>query len=127
MQKFWQKINNDIGTIAEEKIQRSNEYASYIMDSISNNKTTTVYGNVINNGLIDNLPDNCCVEVPCIIKNNKSYIRIHEIIPNGFADIYGHLKIGDMILELEIHLSYKNKIVSIPSRKTDINAKAKIP
>ena len=70
-EKFWQKINNDIGTIAEEKIQRSNEYASYIMDSISNNKTTTVYGNVINNGLIDNLPDNCCVEVPCIIKNNK--------------------------------------------------------
>ena len=70
-EKFWQKINNDIGTIAEEKIQRSNEYASYIMDSISNNKTTTVYGNVINNGLINNLPDNCCVEVPCIIKNNK--------------------------------------------------------
>ena len=70
-EKFWQKINNNISAIADEKMQRSNEYASYIMDAISNNKTTTVYGNVINKGLINNLPDNCCVEVPCKIKNNK--------------------------------------------------------
>jgi len=60
------------------------------------------------------------IEIERIIKNNKSYIRIHEIIPNGFADINGHLKVGDMILELEIHLAYKNKIVSFIDKKLEV-------
>jgi alpha-galactosidase len=29
-----------------------------------------VYGNVSNNGLIDNLPQGCCVEVPCLVDGN---------------------------------------------------------
>jgi alpha-galactosidase len=29
-----------------------------------------VYGNVANHGLIDNLPDGCCVEVPCLVDRN---------------------------------------------------------
>ena len=40
------------------------------MDGIVNNNSVTIYGNVINNGLIENLPSNCCVEVPCKIDSN---------------------------------------------------------
>jgi alpha-galactosidase len=29
-----------------------------------------VYGNVVNNGLISNLPDQCVVEVPCLVDTN---------------------------------------------------------
>ena len=29
-------------------------------------KPFVFYGNVLNTGLIDNLPDGCCVEVPCL-------------------------------------------------------------
>ena len=30
----------------------------------------TIYGNVPNRGLITNLPDGCCVEVPCLVDTN---------------------------------------------------------
>ena len=51
---------------------RSNEYASFIMDGIANNNEVTINANVMNDNLIDNLPSNCCVEVPVII-NSKGY------------------------------------------------------
>ncbi len=46
---------------------RSNEYASRIMESIVTGNVYKIGGNVINTGLIDNLPSDACVEVPCLI------------------------------------------------------------
>ena len=47
---------------------RSNEYASYIMEAIVTNKPFKIGGNVINKGgLIENLPHEACVEVPCMV------------------------------------------------------------
>ena len=37
------------------------------MDGFTNNNPIIIYANVMNNGLIENLPTNCCVEVPCKI------------------------------------------------------------
>ena len=34
-----------------------------------NNNSVIIYGNVMNDDLIENLPSNCCVEVPCKIDN----------------------------------------------------------
>ena len=47
--------------------ERSREYASYIMEAIVTNKPYKIGGNVLNNGLIDNLPKDACVEVPCLV------------------------------------------------------------
>ena len=58
--------------IYDMPLKRSNEYASFIMDGIANNKEVTINANVMNDNLIDNLPSNCCVEVPVII-NSKGY------------------------------------------------------
>lgn len=49
---------------------RSAEYASYIMEAIVTNKPYVIGGNVLNNGLIDNLPSDACVEVPCLVDGN---------------------------------------------------------
>ena len=49
------------------EIERSLEYASLIIHSIETGVERVIYGNVRNDGLIDNLPDGCCVEVPCIV------------------------------------------------------------
>jgi len=49
---------------------RSCEYASRIIEAIMTNSTYEIGGNVINNGLIDNLPSDACVEVPCLINGN---------------------------------------------------------
>ncbi len=48
------------------KIQsRSVEYCSYIMEAIVAGRPFRFMGNVRNDGYITNLPDGCCVEVPC--------------------------------------------------------------
>ena len=48
--------------------ERSHEYASYIMESIVTNKPYQIGGNVLNTGgLISNLPQEACVEVPCLV------------------------------------------------------------
>jgi alpha-galactosidase len=49
------------------EIERSLEYASLIIHSIETGVERVIYGNVRNDSLIDNLPDGCCVEVPCIV------------------------------------------------------------
>lgn len=49
---------------------RSHEYGASIMDAIETNVPDTIGGNVLNNGLISNLPANACVEVPCLVDGN---------------------------------------------------------
>ena len=62
----WTKIL-DGGNITHE---RTTEYASYIMDAIVENKPFEIGGNVINNGCIENLPSDACVEVPCLVNGS---------------------------------------------------------
>ena len=49
---------------------RSHEYASYIMEAIETDRPYHIGGNVMNTGLIPNLPYNCVVEVPCLVDRN---------------------------------------------------------
>jgi alpha-galactosidase len=49
--------------------KRTHEYASYIMESMVTNTPYRIGGNVINKGLITNLPAEACVEVPCLVDN----------------------------------------------------------
>lgn len=46
--------------------ERGREYASYIMEAMELNRPFKFGGNVLNTGLITNLPAKACVEVPCI-------------------------------------------------------------
>ena len=50
--------------------RRSKEYASYIMEAIVTGNPYKIGGNVLNTGLIDNLPSDACVEVPCMVDAN---------------------------------------------------------
>ena len=47
---------------------RSREYASHIMESMTTGAPYQIGGNVLNTGnLIENLPPDACVEVPCLV------------------------------------------------------------
>ena len=46
--------------------KRSREYASHIMEAIVTGNPYMIGGNVLNTGLITNLPKEACVEVPCV-------------------------------------------------------------
>ena len=47
--------------------ERTHEYASYIIEAMVTNKPYKIGGNVLNTGLITNLPRNAVVEVPCLV------------------------------------------------------------
>ena len=47
--------------------ERTHEYASYIIEAMVTNKPYRIGGNVLNTGLITNLPRNAVVEVPCLV------------------------------------------------------------
>ena len=54
----------------ELHVDTSQEYAGYIIHSMETGIERTINGNVLNTGLITNLPQECCVEVPCLINRN---------------------------------------------------------
>lgn len=66
----WKKEKNEILKSGNITHERSLEYASYIMEAIVTNTPYKIGGNVLNHGLIDNLPADACVEVPCLVDGN---------------------------------------------------------
>jgi alpha-galactosidase len=63
----YERIRRSLAAGEGFEIERSLEYASLIIHSIETGTERVVYGNVRNDGLIDNLPEGCCVEVPCLV------------------------------------------------------------
>ena len=64
----WEKARDELRTQKKLDHERSREYASYIMESIVTGTPYKIGGNVLNTGnLIENLPADACVEVPCLI------------------------------------------------------------
>lgn len=61
---------NVIAGEIEIKTGRSWEYASGIIEAHQTNQPLVIHGNVINHGLIDNLPQGQCVEVPVMVDRN---------------------------------------------------------
>ncbi len=51
----------------ESELTRGPEFASYIIEAIETNQPAVIYGNVLNTGLVDNLPQNGVVEVACLV------------------------------------------------------------
>lgn len=50
--------------------ERSREYASRIIEAVVTGEPYEINGNVLNEGLITNLPENSCVEVKCLVDKN---------------------------------------------------------
>ena len=63
----WAKQKEELLGGKEIEHNRSEEYASYIMEAIVTNTPYKIGGNVLNDGLITNLPKDACVEVPCLV------------------------------------------------------------
>ena len=65
--KGWEEERDSILKDGKITHERSHEYASYIMEAIVTNQPYKIGGNVLNTSLIDNLPSDACVEVPCLV------------------------------------------------------------
>ena len=49
---------------------RSREFAAHIIEAVITDVPYRIHGNVLNQGLISNLPAEACVEVPCMVDRN---------------------------------------------------------
>ena len=63
----WTRQKEELMAGGEITHTRSREYASHIMEAILTDVPYRIGGNVLNNGLIPNLPDEACVEVSCMV------------------------------------------------------------
>jgi alpha-galactosidase len=80
--------------------QRTHEYGSYIIHSMETGQPCVIYGNVANNGLIDNLPDDCCVEVPCLVdKSGIQPIKIGTLPPHLAALMQTNINVQALTVE----------------------------
>ncbi len=63
----WKKDAAEFKSAEKIHVEASNEYASYIVNSIWTGEPSVIYGNQRNNGCITSLPDDCAAEVPCLV------------------------------------------------------------
>ena len=66
----WGKMRDELVTNDKLAHERTKEFASYIIGAMETDKPYRIHGNVLNTGLITNLPRNACVEVPCLVDRN---------------------------------------------------------
>ena len=93
-----QKIAMEGGEKLE--VHRSHEYGSGIIHSIETGTPRIVYGNVANQGLIDNLPQGCCVEVPCVVdKNGIQPTKIGTLPPQLAAVMQTNVNVQSLTVE----------------------------
>ncbi len=87
---------------------RSREYASHIMEAIVTDKPYQIGGNVLNTGLIPNLPAEACVEVPCLV--NKLGIQPTYVgnLPEQLAAM-NRLNINVQLLTIEAAVTLKKE------------------
>ncbi len=66
----WEAQERELVGANRIDVHFSGEYGAKIMRAVVTGKPTVINGNVANRGLIDNLPEGACVEVPCLVDAN---------------------------------------------------------
>jgi len=83
-----------------DEVTPSVEYGSQIIHSLETGTARTIYGNVMNYGIIDNVPQGCCVEVPCLIdKNGIQPTRIGGLPPHLAALMQTNINVQALTVE----------------------------
>ncbi|MEX2536904.1 MAG: alpha-glucosidase/alpha-galactosidase [Trueperaceae bacterium] len=88
---------------ALDEPSRSNEYGAAIIHSVETGTPRVIYGNVLNEGIIDNLPPGCCVEVPCLVDGNGVQpTRIGSLPPQLAALMQTNINVQSLTVEAAI-------------------------
>jgi alpha-galactosidase len=100
--RTWRRTKREMFSSRPIEVHRSHEYCGYILHAHQTGDPFVIYGNVPNDGLITNLPQGCCVEVPCLVDRNgiqpchigelppqlagviRNTVNVHELTVEGF-------------------------------------------
>ena len=80
------------------------------MEAMETNKATKIGGNVLNHGLITNLPSNACVEVPCLVDKNGVQPTYIGDLPEQCAAL-NRTNINVQLLTIEAALTLKKDYI----------------
>ena len=90
--------------------KRSREYASHIMESIVTDTPYQIGGNVLNTGLITNLPSDACVEVPCLVNKYGIQPTVIGKLPVQLAAM-NMTNINPQLLTIEAAVTRKKEYI----------------
>ncbi len=107
----WEDLKKTLADPAADlEVKRSVEYGSLIIHSMVTGQPRVVYGNVMNSPselqgggsgkLISNLPDECCVEVPCLVdRQGLQPTRIGKLPPQLAALMQTNINVQALTVE----------------------------
>lgn len=104
----WKQMRVDLVENKSLEHERTHEYASYIMEAMETDKPYKIGGNVLNKGLITNLPSDAVVEVPCLIDRNGVNPCYVGALPQQLAAL-NRTNINVQLMTIEAALTLKKE------------------
>ena len=106
----WKDQYEQLKVESQLEHKRTHEYGSYIMDAIVTNTPYKIGGNVINNGMITNLPREACVEVPCLVDGMGIHPTYVGALPEQLAAM-NRTNINPQLLTIEAAKTRKKDLI----------------
>ncbi|MCM0649642.1 alpha-glucosidase/alpha-galactosidase [Clostridium swellfunianum] len=104
----WNVIGHELLNNKNLEHERSQEYASYILEAMETDKPFRIHGNVMNTGLITNLPQKAVVEVPCLVDRSGITPCYVGDLPEQLAAL-NRTNINMQLLTIEAALTKKKE------------------
>ncbi|MEX1029194.1 MAG: alpha-glucosidase/alpha-galactosidase [Paenibacillaceae bacterium] len=104
----WKTMREQLVNDTNLSHDRTHEYASYILEAMETDVPFKIGGNVMNTGLITNLPSEACVEVPCLVdRSGVSPTYIGNLPPQLAA--LNRTNINTQLLTIEAAMTGKRE------------------
>ncbi|WP_404455470.1 alpha-glucosidase/alpha-galactosidase [Virgibacillus necropolis] len=105
----WKNMRQDLVNDKSVTHSRTHEYGSYIIEAMETNNPIKIGGNVLNTGgLISNLPEKACVEVPCLVDASGVTPTYVGELPEQLAAL-NRTNINTQLLTIEAAMSGKKE------------------
>lgn len=99
-EEYMQELRDVMSGKEEYELARGPEYASYIIEAIETGRPQVIYGNVLNTGLIDNLPHDGVVEVACLVDRKGVQPTHFGPLPTHLANLdQQHMAFHDLVAQ----------------------------
>lgn len=104
----WEAMRKELVENKDLSHSRSHEYGSYIMEAMETDTPYKIGGNVLNTGLITNLPQEACVEVPCLVDASGVTPTYVGALPEQLAAL-NRTNINVQLLTIEAYVTRKKE------------------
>ncbi|MBF8376310.1 alpha-glucosidase/alpha-galactosidase [Alicyclobacillus mali] len=106
----WRQMRESLVENKHLQHTRTHEYASYLMEAMETNQPYKLGGNVMNTGVIENLPREACVEVPCLVDASGVTPTYVGRLPEQCAAL-NRTNINTQLMTIEAALTRKREAV----------------